>query len=71
MTETWLQERFPELSDSDLLCTGSLELKTEQLVPHIEAILVKLGEVSSMERDLVQLLEALSNILKKRIQEVT
>ncbi len=70
VTRSWSQERFQQSSELGLLCTVSSEHKTEQLVQHIEAFLVKLGEVSSMEQDLVQLLEVLLSIIKKKRTEV-
>ncbi len=71
MTKNWLLEQSDPSSESDRLYTEFIVSKTELLEKHIEALVLRLEEASSMEQDLVQLLEALSNIIKKKNQEVT
>ncbi len=60
-----------ELSESGKLSTEYIDFKTEPLVALIEAFLNKLEEVSSMEQELGQSLEALLSTIKKKNQVAT
>ncbi len=69
--KNWLPEQSRVQSDLDNWFTGCTVSKIELLVEHIEAFRVRLDEVSSMEQDLVLLLEAQLSIIRKKKLEVT
>ncbi len=69
--DKWLSEPLLQQSELDKWSTEYIDFKIEQLLKRIEGFREELVEVSVTGQDLVQLLEALLSIIKKRKLEET